>query len=223
MTDRSRKLGGGFLKIASLAVLGAGVILGGCNNKIKEENEALSKENVELREKMTSAETQKQGLEQRVQAQQSEIVTLRTETSAARNTQAFQQPFVDNTEPRASGKARGGGNTDNSRTIEISSDVLFGPGSATLKPESKRELDKVAAQLKSARSITIEGYTDSDPIKRSHWKNNEALSKARADAVKEYLASKGVGKGRIVAVGKGSSDPRPTKKESRRVDIVVAE
>ena len=130
--------------------------------------------------------------------------------------------YSDNAPIARRGSGPSGGDE---RTIEISGDVLFGPGSAVLKVDAKRELDRVISELKHARSIVIEGHTDSDPIRKASakYKTNEALSKARADAVKTYLVSKGVSKSKISTVGKGASEPKETKAKSRRVDIVVVE
>lgn len=223
-SDRSGTLTGAWrvlgLTIAGLSLTVGGLGLGGCNNELKDQNAALSKENTELRAKFTEAETQKQQSEQmRVQAEQ-RAATLQTQISTAATQPAPRMAGGDDSpEPKARRAASGGSD----KTIEISSDLLFGPGSATLKPDAKRELDKYVSRFKGASSITIEGHTDSDPIRKSKWPSNQALSKARADAVREYLASKGVSKSKISTVGKGSSEPRGSKKESRRVDIVVAE
>jgi flagellar motor protein MotB len=90
----------------------------------------------------------------------------------------------------------------------------------------RKELDRIASKLtKNYRgaAIRIEGHTDSDPIKRSKWSSNDALSQARADAVKKYLVSKGVSASRLESIGYGSSQPKGTKATSRRVEIVVTQ
>ena len=107
---------------------------------------------------------------------------------------------------------------------EVAGDVLFASGQATLKADAKKKLDSIARELNgrySGNDIRIEGHTDSDPIRKSKWGSNEALSKARAEAVREYLQSKGVSGGRMSTVGKGSSEPKGTKAASRRVDIII--
>ncbi|MNT93393.1 Peptidoglycan-binding protein ArfA [compost metagenome] len=53
------------------------------------------------------------------------------------------------------------------------------------------------------------------------------MSEERAAVVAEYLAGKGVAKGRLVAVGKGDSEPvagnasPAARAQNRRVEIVV--
>lgn len=206
-----------------LAVMGLGLVLGGCNNKLKQEHETLTQENAELRERLSSVDTEKATVSQQLTSLQSDNSRLQSELAAARTappvTAAPAPVFNDGPVSRPAGPR--GGNS----TIEISSDVLFTSGSATLKTEARRELDKYLSRFRSAQSITIEGHTDSDPLvkTKARWGSNQGLSKARADAVRDYLVSKGISRSKIDTVGKGSSEPRRTKKDSRRVDIVVAE
>jgi outer membrane protein OmpA-like peptidoglycan-associated protein len=108
----------------------------------------------------------------------------------------------------------------------IAGNVLFDSGQATVKTSARKELDRIASKLNGAyrgAAIRIEGHTDSDPIRRSKWSSNEALSQARADAVKKYLVSKGVSASRLESIGYGSSQPKGTKASSRRVEIVVTQ
>lgn len=118
------------------------------------------------------------------------------------------------------GARKSGGNV----VISVAGDVLFDSGKTTIKQSAKSTLNKIASDLNGkydGHSIRIEGHTDSDPIRKSKWESNEALSRARADAVEQYLASQGVDAGRMSTVGKGSSSPKGSKAASRRVEIVV--
>lgn len=220
-------LGRSGVKVLGLMVLGFGLVLGGCNNKLKDENQALREENAQIKQQTEATAAEKQAL-----AAQMDSIRAENSRLAQMQQQMAQQPPA----PMPSGDGfNGGGGSGSDRsggravrefrsnTIEISSDVLFTPGSASLKPESRRELDKYLSRLRSASSITIEGHTDSDPIRKSKWGTNQSLSKARADAVRDYLASKGVSRSKIDTVGKGSSEPKRTKAQSRRVDIVVGD
>lgn len=191
------------------AILSAGVAfalaLGGCDNN-KQRITALESENAELRQQKEQAEASARDAQ--MQADQ------------LRNQQASRMP--------ADGGGSGGGSTTTRQgrdvVIDIAGDVLFGSGSATLKPEARTELNKIAGQLNgkySQYNVRVEGHTDSDPIRKSKWKTNEALSEARARAVADYLSTRGVSAGRMSVIGKGSSVPKKTKKESRRVDIVI--
>ena len=112
----------------------------------------------------------------------------------------------------------------------IGSDVLFSSGKATLKSSGKTALSKVARDLKGSYSslpIRVYGFTDSDPIRKSKWKDNLELSANRSMAVTRYLISKGVDDERIETIAMGathfltSNKTRAGKSQNRRVEIFV--
>ncbi|MBX3362570.1 MAG: OmpA family protein, partial [Phycisphaeraceae bacterium] len=108
--------------------------------------------------------------------------------------------------------------------VGVAGDVLFDSGSVVLKNASKQTLDRVAGVLNSKyrrNVIRVEGHTDSDPIRKSKWRSNEQLSAERALAVEEYLVSKGVNNNRVYSAAFGPAKPKGTKKDSRRVEIVI--
>ena len=83
--------------------------------------------------------------------------------------------------------------------------VTFETGRSALKPDSYTILDIVAASLVANPQIKIEigGHTDNTGSAAT----NTVLSQARADAVRNYLAQKGVAPDRMVAKGYGPSQP----------------
>ena len=114
----------------------------------------------------------------------------------------------------------------------LSSDVLFGPGQATLTIAGRRELNRVINTINRdhrGRSIRVYGHTDSDPIVRSKkkWRDNLQLSGARAAEVKNYMVAKGIPEEGIGTIPMGSSNPvasnstRAGKQRNRRVEIEV--
>ncbi len=55
-------------------------------------------------------------------------------------------------------------------TVNLSSDVLFDSGKATLKESARATLDKIVGALNkeyTGKAIRVEGHTDSDPITRT--------------------------------------------------------
>jgi len=89
--------------------------------------------------------------------------------------------------------------------LTLSTDVLFDFASAELKEGGKRRLDELAGQIKDADVDEIIAVGHADRIASDDY--NQKLSEARAEAVKEYLASKASNANRVTAQGKGESSP----------------
>jgi outer membrane protein OmpA-like peptidoglycan-associated protein len=199
--------------------LGATLLLGGCNNVKKADYKTAVDENSELRSRLDEAQASLTDVNE-----QNAALTTANQQLADENRRLADQVAGTRAQNGADdgyNQALGGGREV---VIEMAGDVLFSSGQVTLTTEGKRQLDRVASRLNSefsGRTIRVEGYTDSDPIRKSGWKTNERLSAERAMAVEEYLVSKGVNKDRIYAAAFGSSQPRGTKSASRRVEIVI--
>src|SRR5215471_10119040 len=90
--------------------------------------------------------------------------------------------------------------------LQSSAAVPFGFNKYTLTNESKEDLDKLAADVKTSKRffIAVEGYTDAS----GSASYNEALSQKRADAVVHYLVSKhDIPVYRIHQIGLGKDKP----------------
>src|SRR5690606_26262820 len=76
---------------------------------------------------------------------------------------------------------------------------------ATLKEESKIELDKLAQLLKLNPNLIVQinSYCD----ERGTDEYNIKLSQQRAQAVVDYLISKGISPNRLIAKGWGKTNP----------------
>ena len=89
--------------------------------------------------------------------------------------------------------------------ISFSGDALFAFDKAVLKPEGKVMLDGLVTQLSGATYDNIQATGHTDRFGSSAY--NQKLSERRANAVKDYLASKDVMASRIDAQGKGETQP----------------
>jgi OmpA-OmpF porin, OOP family len=89
--------------------------------------------------------------------------------------------------------------------ISFSGDALFAFDKSVLKPEGKVMLDGLVQQLSGATydNIQLTGHTD----RFGSSAYNQKLSERRAQAVKDYLASKQVMASRMDAQGKGETQP----------------
>jgi len=105
--------------------------------------------------------------------------------------------------------------------------IFFDAGKTVLKNESFAELERVATFLEENPHIKIEiaGHTDNVGKATS----NQKLSQGRAQAVADFVISKGINKSRIVVKGYGSSKPVASNKtaagkaENRRVEFTILE
>jgi outer membrane protein OmpA-like peptidoglycan-associated protein len=83
--------------------------------------------------------------------------------------------------------------------------VSFEKGTATIDPNSYLILDDVVASLESWPEVQLEiiGHTDNTGNEAA----NIQTATQRAETVRNYLMVRGIAAGRLVAVGKGGSDP----------------
>lgn len=110
--------------------------------------------------------------------------------------------------------------------ITLSGSVLFASGKYALLNTAMTKLDQVAEALKaqdSTKRMVVEGHTDS----MGSDSTNQPLSLNRANAVRNYLVSRGVPAEKISAVGMGSTKGVTDNKtaenraNNRRVEIVI--
>lgn len=110
--------------------------------------------------------------------------------------------------------------------ITLSGAVLFTSGKSELLPSAQLKLAEVAKALAEQdpdSKIVVEGHTDSQGMAT----RNEELSKKRAEAVRDYLVSRGIASDRITAEGFGPDRPIADNKSpegranNRRVEIIV--
>lgn len=83
--------------------------------------------------------------------------------------------------------------------------IEFESGKATLTPSGKAILDEMAGALQKVKDKKVEviGHTDNIGLRES----NLALSQARAEAVRSYLADKGIHPDMIAVSGQGPDRP----------------
>jgi OOP family OmpA-OmpF porin len=89
--------------------------------------------------------------------------------------------------------------------VTLQSDVLFEFDKAELRPGGRDELDQLAERIKDAQVESILAVGHADRIGPEQY--NEKLSAERAEAVKQYLAQKGVEQQRVQAQGVGEQQP----------------
>jgi chemotaxis protein MotB len=114
--------------------------------------------------------------------------------------------------------------------INLPGEVLFGPGSATLRPEALPLLSSVTEVLGAVPDAFMEvrGHTDASPVQAGAFSDNYELSFFRAKAVMDYMRSDpAMGLARFESIACGSDQPIATNEtaegraRNRRVEIFV--
>jgi OOP family OmpA-OmpF porin len=112
-----------------------------------------------------------------------------------------------------------------SEKVSYSADAFFDFDKAVLKPEGKQALDELTSKLGDMNLEVIIAVGHTDSIGTDAY--NQKLSVRRAEAVKNYLTSKGIEKNRVYTEGKGEKQPVADNKtaegraKNRRVEIEV--
>lgn len=105
--------------------------------------------------------------------------------------------------------------------------VEFESGKAALTDKGRAILDEMAAAMLKLkeRKVDLIGHTDNQGLKAT----NQGLSQARAEAVKAYLASKGIRSELMTASGQGadrpiaSNDSADGRARNRRIEFRLAQ
>ena len=108
---------------------------------------------------------------------------------------------------------------------DAAKNIFFETGTSKLKKESMVTLDGMSFIMLEhpEAKFNIEGHTDSTGSKAL----NNKLSQSRADAVKDYLVSKGVNPSNLTSTGFGPDKPISENKtavgraKNRRVDVIL--
>lgn len=231
-----KRILGRVMGVAVLGVLAGVVGCSGSAQRAKQQQEAKDVQMAQLIDKNYK-------LEQDLAAERARVSALMSQVSAA-----DRGPALPARDP-AAGKApaRGGKGHELSEGLRgkgvqqvkreghtaylLPGGILFSPGHATLSAEAKATLKQMADHIRQETGgrIRVDGHTDSDPIvkARSRFSSNQQLSEARAKAVRDYLVTCGIERGRFEVVGHGADKPLASnktpdgKRQNRRVELVL--
>ena len=197
-------------------------LLPGCTNWEKK-HEALSVEHENLKGLLERERSEKGMLADQVTQGQQTIEELQRQIEEQKKTPAEASGFGEGYDVAFDPSA-------GTITVTLPNSILFDSGKASLRQATSTELDHIRSVLRQkypGKLIDVIGHTDSDPIKKSKWKDNWELSAQRALTVARYLIKRGIPEDKIRAVGCGESRPIASnanasgKAKNRRVEIVV--
>ena len=96
--------------------------------------------------------------------------------------------------------------------VDLNSATFFPSGSAMLTDDGKKALAQALQNLNTAQykdyTITVDGYTDDNPIATAQFPSNWELSSARAAAVVRFFISQGVPADKLRAEGYADTHPK---------------
>ena len=115
--------------------------------------------------------------------------------------------------------------------VSLANEILYLPGHADISKEGMEIINQLADVFKeSDLAITVQGHTDSKPIRRTRYlyKDNWDLSCARAANVVRALEKAGVASERMTASGRADQDGKEMEVEgteegaaSRRIEFII--
>ena len=122
----------------------------------------------------------------------------------------------------------------NKLTLALANGDLFSTGDATVTLGGTSLLERIGAVLHGSRyqAIEVAGHTDNTPFRsdlRKAFRDNQELSRARADYAVQILITGGLQSDRVKAVGYGDSKPITTndtdkgRSKNRRLEIVITQ
>jgi chemotaxis protein MotB len=207
--------------IVPLVVVVCLPLISGCTD-YKQKYDYLNVEHQNLKGRFENLQSERQELAARVAQDQQTIDELQRQIEELRKTPAQATGFegMDVAFDASAGTI----------TVTLPNTILFDSGKATLKSTTSRELDQILAVLKqkyASKDVDVVGHTDTDPIRKSPWKDNLELSAQRALSVARYLTGHGIPDKQVRAAGCGAARPIASnataegKARNRRVEIVV--
>ena len=109
--------------------------------------------------------------------------------------------------------------------VSFAADAFFDFNKTALKPEGKAKLDDLVGKVKGLNLEVVIAVGHTDSVGSDAY--NDKLSVKRSEAVKAYLADKGIDASKIYTEGKGEKQPVADNKsadgraKNRRVEIEV--
>jgi len=183
----------------------------------QEENEQLKGEFAELEGNLKMSKEEIAELSEQISANNQKIESIQSAISEAFETYDPEDITVE----ERNGKLY----------ITMSNSILFDPGRARLSGDSKDVIGTLAGVFKDNPDlmIQVEGHTDNEPvvIHKATYKDNWELSTARSLMVVRELEKAGVASGRMMASGKGdtqpitSNDTEEGRAKNRRTEFVM--
>jgi type VI secretion system protein ImpK len=112
--------------------------------------------------------------------------------------------------------------------VRIRNRGMFPSGSASVAPNYVHLLERIGEALKAEKGpVTVNGYTDNQPIHTVQFPSNFQLSAMRADAARSIIVGALGDPGRVSAQGHADANPVASngtpdgRDQNRRIEVVL--
>lgn len=206
-----------------MSMMGFGAFLGGCCTAEKEKLAQLTQDYETQAEQLRLCNDQ-------LDANQGDLTACRDKLSEAMNRIGSLGVALEEARKKPTLPPGWQAKTGGMVMTSLPSQVLFAPGQAKLKGAATGDLKRIVSQINAnfpGRDVYIIGHTDSDPIRKSNWRDNLDLSLQRSAAVARFLTKQGFSPKRVIAAGCGEHRPIASnatskgKAANRRVEFWV--
>ncbi len=197
--------------------------IGGCCDQYKKQVDQLTLDKQDLQAQLNQMKAE-------LDSKQAELTDCQDKLSQLHGKEASLQKELEAARKLAAKIPSGWEVQKGMAMTSLSDAVLFDPGKAKLKSSAYAKLNKLIAQISAkfpGKDVYIIGHTDSDPIRKSKWKDNLELSLHRAAAVARYMISHGLNPKQVIVAGAGKYRPiasnktRSGKAKNRRVEFWI--
>lgn len=199
------------------------------NAELAEANQKLSDINVQLEKKNQLLSSTSEELEAKQKALAETTQKLQATADYMKKTDKLYDDLVKELSTELDAKTIKIKEMKDGVSVNLSEDILFSSGSASLNESGKKVIIKVSQKLKDIpHQVIVAGFTDNIPIRgklTEKFPTNWELAGARAASVVRLLEQEGVDRNKLTAVSFGenqpveSNDTAEGRAQNRRIEI----
>ena len=199
-------------------------------NQLRQQNSGLAGDLTATTEAEKRSAARAAKLAADMQATEAELLELRKQRAAAEKRLAAFRELTDKFKALVDTGKLKVAFRNGQMVLELPSGVLFASGQARLSSGGEAALQEILNILKDFRDrrFMVAGHTDNVPIKSRAFRNNWALSTARAVSVVDYMVDQaGFAPDKLAAAGYGEfapvaeNDSDEGRAQNRRIEIIL--
>ena len=195
---------------------------------LEDENMKMNEQNSELTATLGEVKTTLENTQSEVKMMKSEVTEKQAQIDAIRGEVQAAFAGINDAVSDSEAKIK---KIEGALYVDTEDQLDFRTASATINPDDKPTLEKLAEMLKKHPNLqlVVEGHTDKRSISNAKYKDNWDLSAARSISIVRELIKMGVDGKQLIAAGRADTMPSasddPDSKDAlaknRRVEIMV--